>query len=334
MKVALFEVSHWHFPLYSDAIKEMNLEVVAISDKNPDKAQKIAKLFGCPFFINFRELLDQVNIDFAFAFGSHSEMPAIGKALTTRGIPFSIEKPCGKNADDVKKLRSLVEKQKIFVTIPFIFRCSDLIEKLKYYEGTIPSDFHHFCFRFIAGSPSRYNDAACKWMLNPDISGGGCTINLAVHFIDFFLLLTGQDVQTVYAKMSNLTHQEAIEDYSIIVLTTRDGRLGIIETGYIFPNGSVEKREFYFSIASAKNYFRSTHEGIRITSRLNKSPEPIDVPISLDTDVFYPVFVKETINRFKKKRNPIADLADMQRVMEIIDAAYKSASIGRPIEIP
>ena len=31
MKIAAFDVSHWHFPLYLDALKDPGIEVVGIS---------------------------------------------------------------------------------------------------------------------------------------------------------------------------------------------------------------------------------------------------------------------------------------------------------------
>jgi predicted dehydrogenase len=36
-------------------------------------------------------------------------------------------------------------------------------------------------------------------MLDPKFSGGGCTINLAPHFIDLALLLMGDQVQVRHA---------------------------------------------------------------------------------------------------------------------------------------
>ena len=39
MKVALLEVSHWHVPLYLDALEAPGIEVVAVSDAQQAKGE-------------------------------------------------------------------------------------------------------------------------------------------------------------------------------------------------------------------------------------------------------------------------------------------------------
>jgi len=98
----------------------------------------------------------------------------------------------------------------------------------------IPSDFKHLCFRFIAGPPSRYEKVQCAWMLDKEVAGGGCTMNLAVHFVDFFCFSLEAMFKPWYALMNNRTHHKGIEDYSLMVLTAKDGTVGVVETGYTF----------------------------------------------------------------------------------------------------
>ena len=46
MRVALLEVSHWHVPLYLDALEAPGIEVVAVSDAEKVKGEAIAARFG------------------------------------------------------------------------------------------------------------------------------------------------------------------------------------------------------------------------------------------------------------------------------------------------
>ena len=128
-------------------------------------------------------------------------MPAIAEALIARKIPFALEKPCGVNMSQVTRLRKLAEEANVYCAIPFIFRISDLLAALKDAEGHIPSDFNYMSFRFIVGAPDRYEAAGAGWALDPAFSGGGSTINVATHFIDFFRLLTGKEVARVSSIM-------------------------------------------------------------------------------------------------------------------------------------
>ena len=71
-------------------------------------------------------------------------------------------------------------------------------------------------------------------MLDPGLSGGGCTINLAPHFFDLALLLMGDQVRVRNATMSNAAWRYPIEDYSVVTLE-RGADICVIETGYLYP---------------------------------------------------------------------------------------------------
>jgi hypothetical protein len=84
MRVALLEASHWHVPLYLDSLEANGTEVVAAPDSEELKGQGIAARFGSTMYSSSSELLDREEVDFAFAFGRHSEMPALAEALRAR----------------------------------------------------------------------------------------------------------------------------------------------------------------------------------------------------------------------------------------------------------
>src|SRR4029079_17548786 len=192
MKVALLEASHWHVPLYLAPLEARGVEVVAVSDAEQVagtrargrglgavadgeevRGEAIAARFGSRLYQSSHELLENEKVDFAFAFGRHSEMPAIAEALIARKIAFALEKPCGVNMSQVTRLRKLAEEANVYCAIPFIFRISDLLTALKDAEGQIPSNFNYMSFRFIVGAPNRYEEAGAGWALDPAFSGGG-----------------------------------------------------------------------------------------------------------------------------------------------------------------
>ena len=54
----------------------------------------------------------------------------MAERLIARGIPFLIEKPCGLNLQEVRRVRLLSEKHGVYVSVPFIMRVSDLAARL------------------------------------------------------------------------------------------------------------------------------------------------------------------------------------------------------------
>jgi predicted dehydrogenase/sugar phosphate isomerase/epimerase len=334
MRVAIIEASHWHAPLYLDALESADVQVVAVSDGEQARGRDIAARFGSRIYESYEELLQKETIDFAFAFGRHAEMPRIAEMLIERRIPFALEKPCGVKAAQVTRLRELAESAGVYVAVPFIFRISDFLAALEEMEGRIPSDFNHLQFRFIVGPPSRYVAAGVPWMLDPAISGGGPTINVASHFFDLFRFMTGKDVSTVSAVMSSRTHGGEIEDYSIVTLQTDDGVVGVVESGYSFPSTSDEQREFSFTLGSSGHYSYSGRDTFHVRDRLNLATGTRTRPVRLETDIYYPLFVRRVLDECRAGSSPVAGLRDAEAMMEIVEAAYASArQAGAPQKI-
>jgi predicted dehydrogenase len=332
MRVALLEVSHWHVPLYLDALEAPGIEVVAVSDAEHVKGEAIAGRFGSRLYSSAYELLEREEVDFAFVFGRHSEMPALAEAVIARNIPFALEKPCGVNMSQVTRLRALTEEANLYCAVPLIFRMSELLSSLEDAEGRIPSNFNYMSFRFVVGPPSRYEAAGAGWALDPVYSGGGSTINVATHFIDLFRLLTGKEIARVSATMNARTHRGAVEDYSLLTMQTEDGVIGLVETGYSFPSTADEQREFSFTLASDRMYAKSGPDRIEIRDRNNLSAGTRSRRLQLETDIYYPLFVKRVLTECRTGARPIASLRDAELMMQVMDAAYASARQGGALQ--
>ena len=324
MKIVILEASHWHVPLYLDALGDHGIEVVGVSDAAGGPGPAIANRFGARFYERYESMLDNEQPDFAFAFGRHCDMKAIATTLIDRKIPLALEKPCGMNGVEVSELRQLADAQNAFVSIPLIFGFSDLPAALT--KDVPSSPWRHMAFRFIAGPIERYLDANCPWMLARDLAGGGCAINLGVHFVDLVLRLTGQDVSSISARMTHAPDKADVEIYSSMTLETQGGQIATIETGYTYPGGTPELRDFTFALASDDAYYRSRPEGVTRTPRDGSPARQID--IELNTDIFYSAFVRDTLQAFRAGRKPHAGLDRMERIINVIDCAYKSDEQG------
>jgi predicted dehydrogenase len=326
MRVALLEASHWHVPLYLGALEAIDVQVVAVSDRECASGPAIAGRFAAKFYEDYADLLDSENLDFAFVFGRHCDVGAMASTLIERGTPFSLEKPCGLNAHDVARLNDQALAKNVFVSVPLIFRISALRRNVFPLKGAGPRRWDHMSFKFIAGPPERYIDAGCSWMLDKSLAGGGCSINLAVHFIDLVTQLTGEDIASISAQMLQGPGRIDVEVFSAIALTTTGGTICNIETGYTYPGGTEEQREFSFSLSSDCNYIRSREDGFLAVSR-DRARHEI-VKFDLNTDEYYADFVHDSLRRASEGGPPSAGLSDMERVMQVIDCAYASAQQG------
>jgi predicted dehydrogenase len=332
MKIALIEVSHWHAPLYFEAFESMELRITAVTDQNPEIAARAAKRLGCKADVDYKRMIQQVQPDFVFAFGRHRDMPEIAAYLINENIPFAMEKPMGISLSDVEDLRLLAEQKAAFIAVPFVFRYSPINDAINDLRATQEfGEITNGYFRFIAGPPSRYTKSDNSWLLDQSLSGGGCTINLGVHFLDFSLSLLGMHrVDRVYAVTSSRKYNTPVEDFSTVVLSTKDDIVCTIETGYAYPSDQTHPRHFEFCLNTTKGYME-IHEGEYIWAGHNGSR--IERKIVTDTDLFYPMFVKQTLNDFARGKRPTSSVKEMAAVMELIDAVYLSGRERRAVSI-
>ena len=173
MKIAIFDVSHWHFPLYIPALQDPGIQVVGISDTASFAGERFSDLLKCKLYTSNEALLNE-DFDFALVFSRHSEMAGLAERLIARRIPFLIEKPCGLDLQEVRRIRQLAEQHGVYVSVPFIMRVSDLAARLSPSEGLAPEGYQHLSFRFVVGPIARYERRAAVtgcWTSSTQVAG-------------------------------------------------------------------------------------------------------------------------------------------------------------------
>ena len=326
MNVVLLEVSHWHTPLYLDALERLpNVTVTAVSDATASRGPQLADRFGAKLYESWQTLLAHEEADFAFAFGPHDELHEMGMLLLDKMVPFAMEKPCGLNSDEVLTLYRRAEERDLFVAVPLVWRHSELFNRLTRLASERNARWRTMAFRFNAGPPGRYLVNHCAWMLDPDRSGGGCTINLAPHFIDLVEQLSGEAIRSVSAVMHADPQLTAVEICSMITLVTDSGCICTIETGYNYPGNTSEQREYSFSLSTDQFYVRSIEDGLRLTYENGHSE---DVQMSLNSDVYYGKFVEDVLAPERDLVFKGARISSMDNVMSVLEAAYESNRRG------
>lgn len=317
IRVAFVGVSHWHVPLYLNWLlpenRPANIEITGVSDPSANISKSFGELLSTSWYIDYIDLLDEKHPDFVFAFGMHNKMSGMAHELIDRRIGFTIEKPLGLDSQEVESVLSHAERNHVFCAIPFIWRYSDLIGRMREID---PNDFVHFSFKFIAGPPSRYIKSS-PWMLQKSSAGGGCMTNLGCHFIDLALYLTRSTDAEVIGSNYHFTDNYDIETYGTSFLNTTSGASVILETGYAFPMDEIHKRVNRWDMVTKDGYY--VFENNLFQERHFQSVNNTSISMDTDSDVYYEVFAKQSISDFIEGNAPKAGLRDMLAVRKILD---------------
>ena len=328
MRVCLIEVGHWHAPFYYEKLSSQGIAVAAVSDHSTPIAQRVGTELGCPSYTDYRQMVEREKPDFVFALGRHSDMAGIARYLLDRQMPFGMEKPLGLSSAEVGPLAEQARRQGTFAAVPLTYRATPWVQEIRKLEAP-GSDLSFLGFRFMTGPVSRYHTAGCDWILTKAGAGGGCTLNLGIHFTDLFVYLTGKRPKRLWASMNSHTNRTEVEDYSVVVMEAADGTSCRIETGYPLPGG-VKGRALECVVRGRQGYYEVREDEmlwVDVDAREHHVPGPTT------QTAFYPRFIKDCLDAVRQGRRPTADFQDNLVALELVEAAYRAAETKQVVEL-
>ena len=186
-----------------------DVEIVAVADAVPERAQRMASLYGGRPYEDGMELLESEELDALwlcvppFAHGPY-EASAIDRRL-----PFFVEKPLGLDVATAVGLAERVRAQGLLTAVGYHWRYLEVVERAaERLRGAPP--------RLVTGHWLDKTPAA-PWWCRRRLSGGQ-TLEQATHVFDVLRVLVGE-VETVQAVEAT-TSREAFPDADIATAST------------------------------------------------------------------------------------------------------------------
>ena len=324
-RVAVTEVSHWHSTYdaaYLRVLRDLDLDIVGVSDRDPTIAEDRAQRFGSNAFTDYRAMLDETKPEFVVALGRHVDVPEIARFPIETGLPFIMEKPMGTDAETVAGLADLIEARRAWVAVPFPNRRPPFARKAK--EMLEAGEFgavSHIVMRMIRPTVQRYVERDSRWMWERAVAGGAALTNLGGHGMDMARHLLQEDLRVAGAVTSNLVHRAEVEDYALATLRSASGTLAHVEVGYTLPTWPANETDGEWKVAGEKALLRALPGGLQIL--VPGRDEFIEAPA--DPISSYPGFVKDCLERAASDRPPTPNARDCANAVALIPEAYRLA---------
>jgi UDP-N-acetylglucosamine 3-dehydrogenase len=212
-----------------------DVELVAVADVSKTLGQQIAAKYGCKYYNDYLQLLDNENIDAASIAVPTSLHKAVALECIKRKVPVLIEKPI---ADTIPSAQAIIrnsEKRGVAVCIGHIERFNPSIQKLR--KLIEEKKFG----KIISINSKRVG------LFPPQIKDTDVITDLAVHDIDICAFLLGVQPTTVNARAGKALNSKRY-DYADIILGF-NGVDVVIQVNWITP---VKVREL--SLIGTKGY--------------------------------------------------------------------------------
>ncbi|HEX5906614.1 MAG TPA: Gfo/Idh/MocA family oxidoreductase [Propionibacteriaceae bacterium] len=210
-----------------------NMEIGALSDHNPDKAETASSLYpGVPFYTDYLAMLDSGDVDAVITCVPHYLHPEMGIAALRHGIHALVEKPAGVYTKQVSELNAYAAtKPELTFAIMFNQRNNPLYQKIKEIvdSGELGAIRHSSWIITTWWRPQGYYEQSA-WRATWGGEGGGVLVNQAPHQLDLWQWICGIP-QSVYAKVAyGFRRDIAVEDEVTAVIDYGDGATGVFIT--------------------------------------------------------------------------------------------------------
>lgn len=176
-------------------------------------------------------------------------------------------------------------------------------------------------------------------------SGGGVTMDMGCHAIEFFRWLLGRPkITSVYAQMGTYLHQEKTkgDDNAIIILEFENGVMAVAEESWTKLGGMDDKAEIhgtegvaYADLLQGNSILTYSLSGVDYA--VEKAGSTKGWSFTMYEEIWnygFPQEFAHFVDCVKHDRQPAVTGEDGRAVLEVIFAAYQSAGTGQKVSLP
>jgi predicted dehydrogenase len=337
-------VRNRHAPAWLKQQQAGTAEVTAISDIDQVAAGQIAAYLSHNGTIpatyeDFHTLITEAPIDAVDICLPHHLHSAAIMAAVAAGKHILCEKPMCISLTEADQIVEAVDAAGIIYMSGHneLFHPGLIAGKEALDRGMVGRPFvirsHEFPMRYQAATvPGRPAPATAMvgWRASRATMGGGVLIDKGYHPTYILLYMAASEPVSVTAMSGTYVAEMDGEDTALVLVKFADGSIGQIFTGeaFVFPANDAK----YHIIGERGEVY-----GDRWTAHTKPHGfiEPSTLPFAGDrSDTSFDDEIAHFVDAVETRRKPIQDHYDGRRVLEVIQAAYKSLETGQTVTLP
>ncbi len=313
------------------ALKKVEgLELVALCDRDPEKAQRVAQKFGIPHAVGrIEELLDLEDLDAVDICTPNYLHAPMAVAALEAGKHVFCERPLARSREEAAAMAKAAKKadRVLACAVQHRFR-SDAQLLRRFVEKGDLGEVYMSKAGWLRLKTQWDSD---EWRRTKRESGGGVVLDLGFQMLDLSLWVLGQPKVSSVTASVHRTKKGEVEDSATAFFRLESGATLTLELTW----GLLMEKDFaYLNLfgsggAALLNPFR-VHKGMHGTL--------VNVTPTLDTSRNqYRLAMEAQVQHFadtlRSGKTPMGSVDEVQGVMELMDAVYKSAELGKEVKV-
>ncbi|MCI4666994.1 MAG: Gfo/Idh/MocA family oxidoreductase [Bacteroidia bacterium] len=341
VRIGIDGFTHTHVHWLLGREKRGDIDIVGIAEPNKELAMRYLKQHGLDttlWYASLPEMVEKTKPEAVCAFNTISQHLETVEYCAARKIHVMVEKPLAVSLKHAKKMEQLAKTHGIHLLTnyettwyPSNHRIYELIHKNKYSAiGEIRKVVIH------DGHPGPIeigcNEEFLEWLTDPEQNGAGALTDFGCYGADLMTwLMKGEKPLSVFAVTQQIKPElyPKVDDEATIVLTYPKAQ-AIIQASwnwtYNRKDMEVYGKEGYFLAKDRSTLMYWENEGQKERQLpLAKLETPLDDPFAL--------LAATVRGTHKVSEIELSSLEVNMTVMEILDAAMKSAKSGKAIQL-
>ena len=318
-------------------------KLVAVCDILEDKMQQIKNRYIEKSNVldevievsDYKKVLDKRKIDVAIISTESGYHEEIGLYFLENGVNIIIEKPIAMSIQGAQKLVDIAKEKNLKLAACHQNRFNYPIQLLKkaIKENRLGRIFNGMARILWTRDDNYYLQAPWRgtWALD-----GGTLMNQCIHNIDLINWMMDDEIDTVYAQTSNYIRNIEAEDYGVILIRYKSGKIATIEgSAIVYPKNLEET----LTITGEKG---TVVIGGMAVNKINtwrvegdNEQEYLSIDCGDPNSVYgygHEALYKDFIQAIEENREPLVNGVAGLNAVKIILAAYKSQKTGEAIK--
>jgi predicted dehydrogenase len=343
IRIGLAGVAHYHAAFWATAFAaDRRCELVGAWDERPERGRAFAEAHDVEYIDSLDQLLDDCD-----AVGITSETSRHAdyvEAAARCGVHVLLEKPMARSLAEARRIATAVRNTGTVFMQNLPKRYDPASEQLLNLvtDGVLGElslvRVRHGNHGFLG--PDAQTQAG--WMADPELAGGGALIDEGVHATDLVYWLLGMPAGVVAASSSR-TSGLPVEDTMVAVFDYVDGTIAEVTAGNVFV-GAAGSVEVYGTEAAAvltgvdlASRDLASAPYLQLVRRTTNPPQWETVPtqprFTEGKQAFHGQGPVRFLDLLSGDAEPVVPVDDAWCSLAMVQAAYRSAEIGRRVAV-
>ena len=300
-------------------------KIVAVTEPSEEMVQRAKEAYpdlleGARFFNDYKEMLAEVPMDAVEITTPHTQHYQQIKDCLNKGLNVLTEKPMVCQIDHALELIDLSEKTGKLLMVSYQRHLQPVYRYMR--QAVQNGDLGEVAYISGLLAQSWKKGTAGKWRQVPELSGGGQLMDSGSHLIDIMFWITGLSVAEVYAEIDN--RGTPVDINSSLDLYFSNGAMGNLS---IIGDSPFRMMWEDITISGTEGALYLRNKDLY----QSKAGSPDISLVQVDEMASTPDrnFIDTILGKAKTEVPASCGL----RVVELSQAAYESAKLGRAVKI-